>query len=528
MDNEYREIRLEKAAALRAAGINPYAVRTPERKRAGELRVAFEKHESAALEAAKQALGSDEIDFNNLPEDAEAKGVAKPSIPGAVAGRVLAMRAMGKKVAFIDVWSEDAKIQLFVHQNNVGEDGWTIFENLDLGDFLWASGDVQRTKTGEISLFANGLKFLSKAIAVPPLEKSGGLKDIETRYRKRYADLLASPDKRAVFATRSAIVARIRSFLNDRAFMEVETPMMHPIPGGASARPFITHHNALDMELYMRIAPELYLKRLLVGGFEKVYEINRNFRNEGIDHTHNPEFTMLELYEAYGDYHSIMDLTEAMLVDLIDQFIAPVGDGQKIEIQWGEQTINMTPPFRRAGYGEVFTEHTGVDMENEGAVRALAKKLPNSEEVLKLDHWKIVDELFDEHVQDKLIDPVFIIDYPKVISPLAKQVEGSDDICERFEIFINGMEFANAFSELNDPVEQLARFESQVQKAIATGDVEAPRVIDHDYVEALEYGMPPAGGLGLGIDRLVMLLTNQISIRDVLLFPHMRKEQGAE
>jgi lysyl-tRNA synthetase class 2 len=399
-----------------------------------------------------------------------------------------------------------------------------------LGDHLWASGKVQRTRTGEVSLFVDSVRFLTKSLAVPPLEKSGGLQDIEARSRRRYADLLASHDRREMFRTRSLVLTEMRMFLTGRGFMEVETPMMHPIPGGAKARPFITHHNALGMDLYLRIAPELYLKRLLVGGFERVFEINRSFRNEGVDATHNPEFTMLELYEAFGDYHSIMELTESLFVHLARRVRGGGSDASgresALNFHWNGNDISLEAPFQRAGYGELFSQHTGVSMMDEEAVREAARKLPNGAEIATLSHWAMVDELFDEHVQGKLVQPTFVIDYPTVISPLAKAREDNPEICERFELFIGGMEFANAFSELNDPVEQLRRFEEQVARAIATRDLESPKEVDRDYVDALEYGMPPAGGLGVGVDRLVMLLTGTHSIRDVILFPHLRREQG--
>lgn len=507
MDNEYRDIRLQKAETLRQRGINPYAVRTPKRTHAAEL--------VKALMAAEEVAPKGE-------------GAATVAIPGAAAGRILAWRTMGKKAIFADLWDESGKMQLYLNQGAVGPEAWETLQNVDLGDHVWVSGNVQRTRTGEVSLFVDSLRFLTKALAVPPLEKSGGLQDIELRSRKRYADLLASPERREMFRTRSVVVTEMRAFLTGRGFMEVETPMMHPIPGGAKARPFVTHHNALDMELYLRIAPELYLKRLLVGGYERVFEVNRNFRNEGVDATHNPEFTMLELYEAYGDYHSIMELTESMIAHLARRVRGAGTDASgkesALNFHWNGHDISLEPPFRRAAYGDLFLEHVGVDMLDEGGVRAAARKLEGGAEIAKLPHWTIVDELFDEHVQSKLIQPTFVIDYPTVICPLTKAREDRPELCERFELFISGMEFANAFSELNDPVEQLKRFEEQVQRAIATKDLESPKEVDRDYVEALEFGMPPAGGLGVGVDRLVMLLTGTHSIRDVILFPHMRKE----
>lgn len=501
--NEYRDVRLAKASTLRELGVNPYAVRTPKRSPIADLRHDYERTEAAHTDAE-----------------------SVPSLKDAsTSGRVLSIRAMGKKAVFIDLWDESGKIQVYLNQKELSETEWKVYENLDLGDFIWVSGTVQRTRTGEISLFCAHMHFLTKAIAVPPLEKTGGLKDVETRLRHREMDLLASPEKRAVFATRSRIMSEARRFLDGSGFMEVETPMMHPILGGATARPFVTHHNALDMPLFLRIAPELYLKRLLVGGFERVYEINRNFRNEGIDHSHNPEFTMLELYEAYGDFHSIMELTESLIVHLARAVLGRA-EGESLAVEWKGQAIDLTPPFARVSYPDAFREHVGCDMFDEAAVREIAGKHARKEDLLKMSHWKRVGELLEEEVEPKLINPTFLIDYPTAVCPLTKAREDKPELCERFELFINGMEFANAFSELNDPVEQQSRFEEQVKAAIATNDLESSKEVDWDYVQALELGMPPAGGLGVGIDRLVMLLTNQPSIRDILLFPHMRREQA--
>ena len=507
--NEYRDVRLQKSSAIRELGMNPYAVRTPERSTCAELRASFE--------AAERVAGA----------SGQAPAAGSVKIEGAAAGRVLGIRVMGKAV-FIDLWDESGKLQVYLNPKGVTETEWKAYEATDLGDFLWFSGEVQRTRTGEVTLFTRQLKFLTKSLAVPPLEKGGGLRDKETRYRKRYADLLASPETRADFALRSKIVTAIRAFLTapSRGFMEVETPMMHPIPGGARARPFITHLNALNMDLYLRIAPELYLKRLLVGGFERVFEINRSFRNEGMDHSHNPEFTMLELYQAYSDYHGMMELTESLIVHLA-RMVTGKPEGERMVHTWGETQLDLTPPFRRVAYLDVFREHLGFDAHDKAKVAAKVKTLEKAEHISKLDHWTQVNELFDTFAQPKLINPTFLIDYPTILCPLAKQREDNPELCERFELFINGMEFANAFSELNDPVEQRSRFEAQVNEALRTKDEESPKEVDYDYVEALEFGMPPAGGLGVGIDRLCMLLANKHSIRDVVLFPAMRREQGA-
>jgi lysyl-tRNA synthetase, class II len=497
--NEYRLIREQKRDALKGLGVDPYAVRTPERE------------STAAAKAAFETQGLDKLENR------------------AVAGRVLANRKMGKAV-FLDIYDESGKLQVYLNAKNVGESGMAIYENLDLGDFIWVKGDVQRTRTGEITLFANELQFLTKSLSVPPLPREytddegnkqtmRALADPELRHRKRYLDLMVHPEVRERFKARSLVISAIRSHLEAEQYLEVETPMMHPIPGGARARPFITHHNALGMDLYLRIAPELYLKRLLVGGFERVYEINRNFRNEGIDHTHNPEFTMLELYEAYADYNRMMDLTQGMIVAAAKA----LRGNDDLKFQWHGHEIDLTPPFRRASYAELFEEALGFRMTDEAKVREAAAKL---EVDPKLDYWHTVNELLEEYVEPKLIQPTFLIDYPTAICPLTKAKPDQPEIAERFELFIGGIEFANAFSELNEPVEQRRRFEEQVELGKATKDVEAPKEVDYDYVEALEAGMPPAGGLGVGIDRLVMLLTGTASIREVILFPHMRPEGG--
>jgi lysyl-tRNA synthetase, class II len=495
--NEYRQNREQKRDALKALGVDPYAVRTPERESTGVVKAAFE------------VQGLDKLEGRS------------------VAGRVLANRKMGKAV-FLDIYDEAGKLQVYLNAKQVPELAMQVYENLDLGDFIWVTGDVQRTRTGEITLFARDMQFLAKSLAVPPLPREytdddgnkqvmRALADPELRHRKRYLDLMVHPEVRERFKARSRAVRAIRDYLDGQEYLEVETPMMHPIPGGARARPFITHHNTLDMDLYLRIAPELYLKRLLVGGFERVYEINRNFRNEGIDHTHNPEFTMLELYEAYADYNRMMDVTQGMVV------AAARALGSDLKFQWRGHEIDLTPPFKRASYAELFHEALGFAMTDEARVREAAAKL---EVDPKLDYWHTVNELLEEYVEPKLIQPTFLVDYPTAICPLTKAKPDQPEIAERFELFIGGIEFANAFSELNEPVEQRRRFEEQVEIGKTTKDEEAPKEVDYDYVEALEAGMPPAGGLGVGIDRLVMLLTGTDSIREVILFPHMRREAG--
>ncbi|MBZ0137359.1 MAG: lysine--tRNA ligase [Planctomycetes bacterium] len=504
-EDEYRAIREGKRDALSALGLNPYEVRTPPRKPNGVLREEFDAAEKTATE--------------------ENPAVLKDC---AIAGRVLANRKMGKKAIFLDVYDGSGKLQVYMNEKGIGVQGMSIYENLDLGDFVWVKGDVQRTRTGEITLFASELRFLTKALGVPPLPREftdeegnkksvDALTDSELRHRKRYLDLMVHGDVRERFVQRSTVVTTIRHYLEGEGFLEVETPMLHPVPGGARARPFITHHNTLHMNMYLRIAPELYLKRLLVGGFERVFEINRNFRNEGIDHTHNPEFTMLELYEAYADYERMMELTQGMIVAAAKA----LRGNDDLKFQWNGHQIELTPPFRRAKYADLFKEHVGFEMTDKDKVAAEAVKLGIDP---KQDYWNTVNEILEHHVEPTLIQPTFLIDYPTAICPLTKSKPDNPDIAERFELFIGGVEFANAFSELNEPVEQLRRFEEQVELGKASQDVEAPKEVDYDYVEALEAGMPPAGGLGVGIDRLVMLLTGTDSIREVILFPHMRRE----
>ena len=507
--DQYRQQRMNKRDALAKLGVNPYAVRTPARDSIGDIRTQFEKLEASA------------------PKPPEGKHDG-PSVAGkAVAGRVLANRKMGKAV-FIDVFDETGKMQIYLNAKSIGETGMAIYEQLDLGDFIWVKGSVQRTRTGEITLFASEFKFLTKALAVPPLPRTykddAGLEhthdaftDTELRYRKRYLDLMVHSDVRQRFEQRSQVLAAMREFLGAKNYLEVETPMLHAIPGGARARPFITHHNTLHMNMYLRIAPELYLKRLLVGGFERVFEINRNFRNEGIDATHNPEFTMMELYEAYGDYNSMMEITEG-LIRHAAKTIRPDGD---LVFKWGEVEIDLGKPFARRKYSDLLREYAGVELHDVQAVAAKAKALGLE---VHEDHYKLADQVLEATAMSHLIQPTFMIDYPTAICPLTKAREDDPTLCERFELFINGIEFANAFSELNEPTEQLRRFKEQVDMGEKSHDVEAPKEVDYDYVEALEAGMPPAGGLGLGIDRLIMLLTNTHSIRDVLLFPHMKRE----
>jgi lysyl-tRNA synthetase class 2 len=409
-----------------------------------------------------------------------------------VAGRIKSKRGQGK-IAFADLHDDSGKIQLIAQHDRLGDEKMNAFVELDLGDILGVTGEVGKSRRGEISIFVTDFSLLATSI-LPPPEKYHGLHDVETRFRQRYADLIANEETADLFRKRSKIVRAMREFLDAREFIEVETPMMQPIAGGAAARPFITHHNALDMPLYLRVAPELYLKRLVVGGLERVYEINRNFRNEGVDTRHNPEFTMMELYQAYADYHDMMDITEEML-----RHIAQSVNGSTL-CQFGEHEFDLGQPFRRATMHELVKEKIGLDIRG----------------------GKDLVEAFEAHVEETLIQPTFVMDFPVEVSPLAKRKEDEPNLTYRFELFIAGQEVGNAFSELNDPLDQEKRFRDQAAQK-AAGDEEA-QSYDADYVRALQYGLPPCGGLGIGIDRLVMLLTNNTSIREVILFPLLKPE----
>lgn len=435
-----------------------------------------------------------------------------------IAGRIMAKRIMGK-ASFANLQDSNGNLQIYGRLDDLGAEEYAQLEKLDIGDIIGCWGKVFKTRKGEITVHLDGYKILSKSLRPLP-EKWHGLKDVDLRYRQRYVDLIVNPEVKETFIKRSMIVRSMRKYLDQKGFLEVETPMMHPIAGGASARPFITHHNTLDMKLYMRIAPELYLKRLLVGGFDKVYEINRCFRNEGISTRHNPEFTTLELYQAYGDFKDMMDLTEDLICEIAQEVVG------KTVIEYEGVEINLEKPWRRVPMLEIVKEHSGLDftqLKDAGEAYQAAKGL--GLHIEKGATWgDILNTVFEEMVEDKLIQPTFIIDYPVVISPLAKRQTENPELTYRFELFIYGREMANAFSELNDPIDQKGRFLAQVEKRNA-GDEEA-QMYDEDFVQALEYGMPPAGGLGIGIDRLVMLLTNSSSIRDVLLFPTMRPREN--
>lgn len=430
-----------------------------------------------------------------------------------VSGRIIALRGHGK-VAFLNLKQEDAQIQVYLKKDIIGEQ-FAIYECLDLGDFIGVEGELFRTKTGELTIKAESLTFLSKALRPLP-EKWHGLQDVELRYRQRYLDLLVNPEVRRIFEIRSRIVAELRAYFDARGFMEVETPMMQVLPGGALARPFKTHHNAMDMDLYLRIAPELYLKRLTIGGLERVYEINRSFRNEGISTMHNPEFTMLEFYIAYYDYNDMMDLTE----DLINTLAKNVLGTE--EIEFSGKTISFKKPWPRMTMKQALLELGNISptiIEDVNALRSLALDL-KIKNALDLSKGKLWGELFEKLVEEKLSGPIFITDYPRELSPLSKSRPDDPSLVERFELYLGGMEIANAYSELNDPVEQKRRFEEQ-SRAYEAGDQEAHSV-DEDYVTALEHGLPPTGGEGIGVDRLTMLFTGAPSIREVILFPLLK------
>ena len=449
-------------------------------------------------------------------DDLSAEQLDEAGILLRVPGRVRAHRTHGK-AAFLDISdAAGAKVQVLLRRNQVGEEAWWLLSQLDIGDYVLAKGQLIRTRTGELTVMADRLELLAKATRPLP-EKWHGLADREERYRRRYLDLLNSPESRHRFVVRSRAIAAIRRFLLDLDFLEVETPMMQAIPGGAAARPFVTHHNALDLDLYLRIAPELYLKRLLVGGLHRVFEINRNFRNEGISTQHNPEFTMLEFYWAYSDYEQLMDVTE----QLLGAVVGDAGKGTATCTFRGDE-IDFTPAWPRYTVRDSLIEIGGLDAATVDDGAALAAELARHDdsEPRSPDYGNLLMALFDRLVEPKLIQPTFIHDYPVEVSPFAKLSADDSRFTERFELFIGGMEIANAFTELNDPDAQAERFRQQLA-ARESGDDEAHR-FDRDYVEALQYGMPPAGGLGLGIDRLVMLLTDARSIRDVILFPLLR------
>jgi lysyl-tRNA synthetase class 2 len=444
-------------------------------------------------------------------EHQSAEELAEP-VRVRIAGRVQSIRRMGKKAGFLHLLQQGEKLQLYIRQDATDERSFALYNLLDIGDIVGASGYLFRTKTGELSVHVESLTFLSKILLALP-EKWHGLEDIETRYRQRYLDLIANPEVRKVFVTRSKIIASLRRQLDTRGFLEVETPMMQPLYGGAAARPFITHHNALDLDLFLRIAPELYLKRLLVGGLERVYEINRNFRNEGISVRHNPEFTMLEFYQAYSDYRGMMELSK----ELLRQVAIDATGSEQVSFNGQELNFGQFREFSmREAVVEFWSDADKPTLDHvhdpEWLVRHTAASSPG---------LALVD-LFEKHVERQLIQPTFIYDFPLEVSPLSKKKQDEPDFVERFELYLGGIEIANAFTELNDPQEQRRRFEAQL--AMKAGGNEEAHLMDEDYIRALAYGMPPAGGEGIGIDRLTMILTDSKSLRDVILFPLLRPE----
>jgi lysyl-tRNA synthetase class 2 len=489
--SDQEQARLAHLTALRDAGIEPYPARVTRTHAIADVRALHEAGQSEGVEVT-------------------------------VTGRLKRIRIMGK-MSFADLEDGSGQIQIVVKRDNL-PDGWynAIWKKLiDLGDFVGVTGPLVVTRTGELSVDANAIQFLSKALKPMP-DKWHGVKDPETRYRRRYVDLMANPEVREIFRTRAAVIRALRDYLDGAGFLEVETPILQPIYGGAAARPFVTHHNQLHQDLYLRISFELYLKRLLVGGFDKVYEIGRDFRNEGVSFKHNPEFTQLEFYEAYADYQDVMRRTEEMVAYAAQQ----VTGG--LTLAWGEHTLDLTPPWPRIPLRQAILDASGIEYEAYPDAESLAGAMKEiGHEPDPRSNWgKLVDSLMAKHVEPNLIQPTFLIDYPLDVSPLAKGSPEDPRLVERFEGFMVGMEFCNAFSELNDPIDQLQRFLDESYRA-RHGDDEA-HPIDEDYIEALSYGMPPAGGFGMGVDRLTMLFTDTDTIREVLLFPHLRSQKSDE
>ncbi len=482
-------VRLDKLRRIAELGFDPWGQR-------------FDGHQAIA-----------EVRELQLTQPAEgAETVPGPTVR--VAGRIMLRRGQGK-VVFLELrdWSE--RIQIFVGKKQVGDEAWNLVELLDLGDLIGVDGTLGFTKTGELTVFATHLTFLSKSL-LPPPEKWHGLTDLEQRYRRRYVDLFANPESLQTFLGRSRLISSFRSTMAKQGFVEVETPTMQAIAGGAAARPFVTHHNTLDINLFLRIAPELYLKRLLVGGMERVFEIGRVYRNEGISPKHNPEFTMFEAYQAYGDYHAMMDLTEALVCNAIDAL------GGSYQRPWGETVVDFTPPWPRTTYLELLANYAEIDPSDFEAVKRRAESAGIA--TAGKDHDVVVSDLFEELVEDRLTGPVFVIDYPAAICPLTKRKASNPAVAERFELFVQGMELANAYTELNDPMLQEQLFRSQLA---GQAEEDSMAKMDDDFVRALKHAMPPAGGLGIGIDRLCMILMNRPSIRDVILFPLMRPQETA-
>jgi lysyl-tRNA synthetase class 2 len=434
-----------------------------------------------------------------------------------LAGRILGLRSFGK-ASFFHIHDRKGRLQVYARRDRLGDEAFAVLQSLDVGDIVGVSGGLFRTKTRELTLEARGLKLLAKCLRPLP-EKWHGLSDVEIRYRQRYLDLMVNPDVRAIFDGRSRIIRTIRRFFEERDFLEVETPMMQVIPGGAAARPFVTHHNSLDMDLYLRVAPELFLKRLLVGGIERVFELNRNFRNEGVSVKHNPEFTMIEFYQAYATHEDFMALTEELFMTVAREVAGTP------TIRWGDHAIDLTPPWRRIALGDAVVEYGGAsekDVKTVEGLRAFARAKRLSVDPA-LSYGRLLVEIFEKTVEPRLIQPTFVIGYPLEVSPLARRSDRDAALVDRFELYIGGRELANAFSELNDPEDQRGRFVEQATSRASAE--EGPRFVDEDFLRALEYGMPPAAGEGIGIDRMIMLFTNSPSIRDVIFFPLLRPER---
>lgn len=484
--DELIRVRRQKLEKLKSQGLNPFFSNFKQTHQAKEL---LEKH-------SKLAAG----------QEAKRSRVA-------LAGRIMSLRWHGKS-SFAHLMDGTAKIQIYIRSEVVGDEAYELFKGFDIGDFLGVKGSIFKTKTGEVTILVREFVLLAKSLRPLP-EKWHGLKDVEIRYRQRYLDLICNPQVKEVFLTRSRIISTIRKFLDAQGFLEIETPMMQSIPGGAAASPFVTYHKALGRNLYLRIAPELYLKRLVVGGLERVYEINRNFRNEGISTRHNPEFTMLELYQAYSDYEDLMELTQELIVHLAREVLG------SLDIEYQGERIDLIPPWERLTLVGAIKKYGKINLDRVKDLRKEAEDLGIEVGEDEAD-FQIIDDIFKELVEPKLIQPTFIIDYPIELTPLARSKPEDPRTAERFELFIGGLELANAYSELTDPLEQRDRLTQQVSMRWA-GSEETGK-IDEDFVRALEYGMPPTGGLGIGVDRLVMVLTNSASIRDVILFPHLRPE----
>lgn len=511
--NALEQARRDKLKRIQELGVDPWGQRFDDKLPIGTVRdriseVRFRTEEGEEIELP-DVDGDADFDFRSWLSEQGKGELTGPTVR--VAGRIVLLRDTGR-LKFIDIRDQTGQIQLFVGKKQVGTEAWELSDCFDLGDLVGVEGSLRKTKTGEITIFAEKLFFLCKSVSPPP-EKHHGLSDPELRQRMRYLDLTYTDGVLNRFADRTKIVRSVRDTLNKQDFLEIEGPTLHSIAGGAAARPFVTHHNALDIDLFMRIALELHLKRLLVGGMERVYELGRVYRNEGISPRHNPEFTMLEVYQAYGDYGSMMDLTEQIIVDAI----ACLGRGNVLP--WGDSEINFEPPFERRAYDDLIEEHCGIDPSDPVAVAALAQKL-NIETAGR--HPDVIkNDVFEEKVEDALEGPVFVIDYPASICPLTKRKRDQPEIAERFELFVKGMEVANAYTELNDPDLQEELFKTQLD---GLSEEDSMAKMDHDFIRALQHGMPPAGGLGIGIDRLVMLLTNSQTIRDVILFPLLRPE----